>query len=38
MFEGQHQLLVTLDDAVWEQPFFLLGEQRLVFTAEFEQP
>ena len=38
MFEGQHRLLVTLDDAVWEQPFFLMGEQRLVFTPEFEEP
>lgn len=38
LFEGEHQLLVTLGDAVWEKPFFLMGEQRLVFTPELEAP
>ncbi len=36
MFEGEHHLRVTLDGAVWEKTFALLGDQRLVFTAEFE--
>jgi serine/threonine-protein kinase len=36
MFEGEHHLRVTLNDAVWEKTFALLGDQRLVFTAEFE--
>ncbi|HEX8440117.1 protein kinase domain-containing protein [Archangium sp.] len=37
MFEGEHHLRVTLNDAVWEKTFALLGDQRLVFAAEFEQ-
>jgi serine/threonine-protein kinase len=37
MFEGEHRLRVTWNNAVWEKTFALLGEQRLVFTAEFEQ-
>jgi len=34
MFEGEHSLRVTQDDAVWERDFVLTGEQRLVFTAD----
>ncbi|MBM7116584.1 protein kinase domain-containing protein [Archangium primigenium] len=34
IFEGEHRLRVTQDDAVWERDFVLTGEQRLVFTAD----
>ena len=34
LFEGEHRLRVTHEDAVWERDFVLTGEQRLVFTAD----
>jgi serine/threonine-protein kinase len=36
MFEGEHHLRVTQDEAVWEKRFTLPGDQRLVFDVDFE--
>ncbi|HYO72352.1 MAG TPA: protein kinase [Archangium sp.] len=35
LFEGQHHLRVTQNEAVWEKTFMLSGDQRLVFNADF---
>jgi serine/threonine-protein kinase len=36
MFEGEHHLRVTQNDAVWEKTFMMPGDQRLVFNVDFE--
>ncbi len=36
MFEGEHHLRVTQNEAVWEKSFMLPGDQRLVFHVDFE--
>lgn len=36
MFEGEHHLRVTQNEAVWEKSFMLPGDQRLVFNVDFE--
>jgi serine/threonine-protein kinase len=37
MFEGEHHLRVTQNDAVWEKTFMMPGDQRLVFNVDFEE-
>lgn len=37
LFEGEHHLRVTRDEAVWENTFTLPGDQRLVFNVDFEE-
>ncbi|WNG57750.1 protein kinase [Archangium gephyra] len=36
LFEGEHHLRVTQNDAVWEKSFVLPGDQRMVFNVDFE--
>ncbi|HZH14434.1 MAG TPA: PEGA domain-containing protein, partial [Archangium sp.] len=36
MFEGEHHLRVTQNEAVWEKTFMMPGDQRLVFNVDFE--
>jgi serine/threonine-protein kinase len=35
--EGEHELLVTLNGAVWRKSLWVTGEQRQVLTVDFEE-
>ncbi|MFY0567345.1 serine/threonine protein kinase [Archangium lansingense] len=37
LFEGEHHLRVTQNEAVWEKTFMLPGDQRMVFNVDFEE-
>jgi serine/threonine-protein kinase len=36
LFEGEHRIKVTQNEAVWEKTFSLPGAQRLVFNVDLE--